>query len=70
MQERIEELLRQKPFVPFRIIVTSGSHYDVHSPLMLAVGQSVLAYFFPKSDRLAHIRLNQLAAVETLEVSA
>ena len=70
MLERLEELLRKEPFTPFRIIITSGTHYDVHSPLMIAVGKSELAYYFPKSDRLAHVRLNQLAAVETIEIQA
>ena len=70
MLERIEELLRRDPFIPFRIILTSGGQYDVISPLMLAVGKSELAYYFPKSDRLAHLRLNQLASLETLELRA
>jgi len=69
MLERLEELLRKEPFTPFRII-TSGTHYDVHSPLMIAIGKSELSYYFPKSDRLAHVRLNQLAAVETIEIQA
>lgn len=67
MTERLAELLRNEPFVPFRIILTSGSSYDVTSPFMVAVGQSEIAYFFAKSDRLAHLRLNQLASLETLE---
>ena len=68
MIERLEEFLRKEPFTPFRIILTSGTHYDVLSPFMLAVGKSELAYYFPKSDKLAHARLNQLAALETIEV--
>jgi hypothetical protein len=67
MTERLAELLRNEPFIQFRIVLTSGSAYDVTSPLMVAVGQSELAYYFAKSDRLAHLRLNQLAALETLE---
>ena len=70
MFERLEEFLRKEPFIPFRIILTSGTHYDVLSPLMLAVGKSELSYYFPKSDKLAHARLNQLAAIETLEQPA
>lgn len=69
MLERLEEMLRKEPFTPFRIIITSGTQYDVSAPLMVGVGKSELAYYFPKSDRLAHIRLNQIAAIETLETS-
>ena len=69
MLERIEEMLRKEPFVPFKIILSSGTSYDVNSPFMIAVGKSELSYYFPKSDRLAHIRLNQLIALETMEVN-
>jgi hypothetical protein len=69
IMDRLEEFLRKEPFVPFRIILTSGTHYDVLSPLMLAVGKSELSYYFPKSDRLAHARLTELAAIETLETA-
>jgi len=67
--ERLEEFLRREPFIPFRIILTSGTHYDVTSPLMLAIGKSELSCYFPKSDRLAHARLTELAAIETLETA-
>ena len=70
MLERLEEYLCKDPFVPFRVILTSSSHYDVFSPLMVAVGRSEAVYFFPKSDRLAHLRLNQIASIETLESAA
>lgn len=66
MNERLQDLLRKQPFVPFRIVLTNGSTYDVTSPRRVAVGQSELAYYFPRSDRLAHLRLNELAALETL----
>jgi len=67
MIERLEEMLRKEPFVPFRLILTSGNSYDVISPLMIAIGKTELSYYYPKSDKLAHLRLNQLAALETLE---
>ena len=51
IMDRLEEFLRKERFVPFRIILTSGTHYDVLSPLMLAIGKSELAYYFPRSDR-------------------
>jgi hypothetical protein len=68
MLDRIKELLRKNPFTPFRLILTSGHTYEVTSPWMIAFGKTGLAYFFAKSDRLAELRLNQLAAIETLEV--
>ncbi len=70
MIERIEELCRHEPFTPFALILTSGSRYEVLAPLMIAVGKSEIAYFYPKSDKLAHLRINQLAAIETIESHA
>jgi hypothetical protein len=70
MTKRLEEMLRKEPFEPFRIILTSGTQYDVLSPWMLAIGQTEISYYFPKSDRLAHLRINQLAALETIQQNA
>jgi hypothetical protein len=67
MIEQIQELLRKDPFTPFRLILTSGNSYDVLSPWMLAFGNTEIAYFYPKSDRLAELRINLLATLETLE---
>jgi hypothetical protein len=69
MLEKLEELLRAKPFVPFRIIMTSGHHYDVHSPYLVAIGESVIGYFFPKSDCMVNLRKTELSSIETLEPS-
>jgi hypothetical protein len=67
MLDRIKELLKQDPFIPFRLIVTSGHAYEVISPYMLALGETRMTYYFPKSDRQADVRLGQLVSVETLE---
>jgi hypothetical protein len=67
MLEQIRELLQQEPFVPFRIMLTSGQGFDVGYPGLLAEGQTQLIYCFPKSDRYAILRLNQLASIETLD---
>jgi len=67
MIEQIRGYLVRKPFRPFRIVTTSGDRYDVLSPHEVAVAQSYLFYAFPKSDRSAHIRLNQIVALETME---
>ncbi len=68
MKERLEEFVKKDPFAPFRLVFTNGQHYDILSPLMLAAGESEITYYFPKSDRIAHARLNQLVSIETIEV--
>ena len=67
MVEKLKEMLDTEPFIPFRIVVTSGGSYDVHSPYQVAVGETRFDYFFPKSDRDATVRINQIVAFDALE---
>jgi hypothetical protein len=67
MLDNLRELLRRDPFVPFRIVLTSGDRFDVLNPDLVAIGESQLFYCYPQSDRLAYLRLNQIAALETLD---
>ena len=65
--QTIRDLRRREPFVPFRIVMTSGESYTVENSELLAIGQSQLVYCRPFSDRVAHLRINQIATVEELE---
>jgi hypothetical protein len=67
MLDQIREQLDREPFTPFRIITTSGDRYDVLDPHAVAIAQTYLFYCFPRSDRSAHIRLNQVVATESLQ---
>ncbi|MCL2639280.1 MAG: hypothetical protein FWD53_00390 [Phycisphaerales bacterium] len=67
MLDDLKEFLRAEPFVPFRIILTSGSSYDVSTPYQLAIGKTQLDYYFPKSDRKAVLRQNQIASFATVD---
>ena len=64
MLDDLKQLLGAEPFVPFRIVLTSGSSYDVASPYQVAIGQTQLDYYYPRSDRKALLRVNQLASIE------
>jgi len=66
MMNYVNSLLNRDPFVSFRLILTSGTTYEVNTPLQLVVGESVVNCLFPRSDREAVFRANQLVAVETL----
>ncbi|MFO0875388.1 MAG: hypothetical protein U0575_15665 [Phycisphaerales bacterium] len=70
MLDALREMLDREPFVPFRIVLTSGDRYDVTNPHMLAIGVSTVFYLFPRSDRSAALRLNQFAAIETIAEAA
>jgi hypothetical protein len=70
MLEKLKELLDKDPFRAFKIILTSGTAYEVMSPYQVAIGQTQFDYFFPRSDRSAMIRLKQIVAFETMDQAA
>jgi hypothetical protein len=71
--EELRDSIRQKPFEPFRIVLTDGVGYDVRHPDLLWVGQRT-AYvgltgepgqtFF---DRAVKVDLLHVVRVEPLE---
>jgi hypothetical protein len=67
MVNDLKDYLDREPFSPFRIILTSGNTYEVTSPYQIAIGQTQLDYYFPRSDRKAVLRMNQIAAFEDSE---
>ena len=69
MLDDLKELLGRDPFVPFRIVLTSGTSYDVTSPYQLSLGETQLNYYYPGSDRWAVLRMNQIAAFDVMEES-
>ena len=70
MLEKLKEMLDKEPFASFRIILTSGTAYEVVSPYQVSIGATQFDYFFPRSDRSAMIRLSQIVALETLDQTA
>ena len=67
MLDDLKEHLDREPFSAFRIILTSGDSYEVTTPYQVAIGQTTLLYCFPRSDRKAFLRMNQIAAFEDSE---
>lgn len=67
MREMILTLKHREPFVQFQIVLNSGDRYLIENPDLLAVGKSELAYYFPRSNRVAFLRANQIVAVEQME---
>jgi hypothetical protein len=69
MKEQLLELLRREPFVPFHIVMTSGHEHEVSNPQMVAVGESQINVYLPKSDRFNILRLNQIAAIHVAQAA-
>jgi hypothetical protein len=64
--ENIRELLDREPFVPFRLVLSSGGRYNVMDPHGAAILKSEVFVVFPDGERWAHVPLLHIASVETI----
>lgn len=69
MKEQLLDLLSHDPFVPFRVVMTSGHEHEVANPHLVAVGESQINVYAPKSDRYVILRLNQIAALHVAQAA-
>ena len=69
MYESIVEMLEKDPFLPFRIVLTSGEGFEIPNPNLVALGRTQLTIYQPRSDRWSMLRLNQVASLAGLEPS-
>ena len=66
-RDDLNTMLHAEPFVAFRLILSSGTAYEVVDPLQLVTEESKATFYFPRSQRIAVFRLNQIVSIETLE---
>jgi len=64
--ENIQVLLNREPFLPFRLIMTSGKTYEVVSPNSAALLKSEVFVVFPDGERWAHVPFLHIASIETI----
>ena len=64
--ENIQELLNREPFLPFRLIMTSGKTYEVASPNSAMLLKSEVFVVFPDGERWAHVPFLHIASIETI----
>ena len=60
------ELLRQQPFRPFRLVMSSGEAYEVRHPEMAIVTKTEIVVALPDADGIP----TRLQLVSTLHVTA
>lgn len=70
MLDSLRELLHKEPFIPFKIVLTSGQGFQIDNPDLVAVGETQITVYRPRSDQFAILRLNQVASLESLEPAA
>jgi len=64
--ENIREFLDRDPFVPFRLVVSSGGRFDIMDAHAAALLKSEVFVVFPDGERWAHVPLLHIASIETL----
>lgn len=47
--EELNSALRRRPYIPLRIHVTDGVHYDVFNPEMAKIGRTILFIGFQRN---------------------
>jgi len=67
MIDELKELLDKEPFESFRIISTSGDRYTIENPHNVALGESRIGIFPPRTNRWIVLRLNQITALESID---
>jgi hypothetical protein len=75
--QELEDAVRRRPFVPFRITLTEGSTYDVRHPELCMVGRrsAIIGIVAPgrpdqRFDRSATIDLLHIVKLETVDLPA
>ena len=75
-REELRRLLKQRPFRPFRVLVSDGRIYDVRYPEMNLLGPSFIKIGIPEPgpnpicDHTEFVRLAQIVRVEPLPDAA
>ncbi|MBA4065035.1 MAG: hypothetical protein C0501_15240 [Isosphaera sp.] len=70
----LNEIVRARPFVPFRLHVTGGVTYDILNPEFILVGRSLAALLVrrdpnsPIFDLPSWVNLVHITQIEPLEV--
>ena len=48
--EELKQLLRQRPFRPFRVLLTDGRAFDIHYPEINLVGETFFVIGIPEPN--------------------
>ncbi len=62
----IRDLLQREPFQPFRVVLTSGTHYDIRQAQLVMPLKRELFIAFDGGERWTHVPYPHIAALEML----
>ena len=61
--DEIQSRLRERPFVPLRIVTSSGQAYDISHPDLVLVGRRALIVGVPSNDNPAQFETASRLAI-------
>jgi len=65
----IQARLRQRPFVPLRIVTTTGQTYDIHIPELMMVGRHYLIVGMPSKENPTQLEQDtRVAIIHVVEI--
>ena len=64
--EAIRKLLNQKPFIPFEVVLSSGTTYRVTHPEIAVANKGGLVIAYPESDTFDVCSLLHITAIHLL----
>lgn len=75
LPEQLRDSLHQRPFIPFRLVLTDGAGYDIRHPDLLMVGARTAVVgltsnpdqtFFERSVKVDLAHISRLEPLETI----
>jgi len=64
--QNIREFLDREPFIPFRLVMSSGKTYEVATPNSAALLKSEVFVVYPDGERWAHVPFLHISSIETI----
>ncbi|MEM6315156.1 MAG: hypothetical protein AAF743_13770 [Planctomycetota bacterium] len=63
----LDVLLKAKPFVPFRVVMSSGEGYVVRHPELAICTKNFVIVYDPNGERVGHLSYLHIAAANLAE---
>jgi hypothetical protein len=67
--DTIREWLNREPFEPFIIRLSNGETHEIRRPECLALGKTRVIVGYPDTDRVVHLSLIHVNAIESLQAT-
>ena len=67
--DTIREWLRRQPFEPFVLRMSNGESHEVRHPECMALGKTRIIVSYPDADRVVHLSLIHVNAIEAVQAA-